>query len=224
MRRTIFLLTIIGGCVYQTAGQQPLSQGRIEPKRGIDLDTSVFPPTPKGYREAVDPTRTLKITPLQTTFNEGQISAVRHRAEADDRVKRALGARPGFLSASIADGEKSGTVPKEMIRLAYFNYQTNRAVNVFIAGDQVQSVQVKPKEYRPPESPEEVTAAEEIVRRDPRHRAVIDGLPVRGILTEAPAGRRYIYLLFKKRDQPATYDATVDMTAGKVVSARSINK
>jgi hypothetical protein len=129
--------------------------------------------------------------------------ALRQRAEADERLHGALGRHHAFLSASLRDiGDKSEAMPKHDVRLVYFNYVTNRAIHVWISGDEVKAVRVQPDGYQPPESDEEIATAEEIIRRDPRYREGGQGLPVRGILTPAPERQRYISLIFKRPHEP----------------------
>jgi hypothetical protein len=203
--------------------ETPESASRIEPKRYLDFDTSEFPPRPKGYTRVTDPNQELSITPFVIMISEQQIMALRQRAEADERLQEALGKQHAFLSFSLTDtGDKSAATPKRDVRLVYFNYLTNRAVHVWLSGDDVKAVQVQPDGYQPPESDEEIATAEEIVRSDPRYKEAVQGLPVRGILTPAPEGRRYIYLMFKRPQEPAAFNATVDLTAGKVVKAELI--
>lgn len=217
------ILLCAGFCWAQiTVPPRPDSASRIVAMR-FELDTSKFPPTPKGYSQVTDPKSTLTVTPSPNMLNEQQIRDLRQRAEADARLKQALGIRYAFLSASRADiGDKSAVTQKQDVRLVYFNYTTNRAVHVQLSTDTVKTVQVQPRGYQPPESGEEIKIAEEIVRRDSRYTEAVKGLPVRGILTPAPEGRRYIYLMFKKPQEPAAFAATVDLTEGKIVTAAPI--
>jgi hypothetical protein len=203
--------------------ETPESTSRIESKRYLDFDTSKFPPRPKAYTQVTDPNQALSITPFGIMINEQQIIALRQRAEIDERLQDALGKQHAFLSFSLTDtGDKSEAAPKHEIRLVYFNYVTNRAVHVWLSGDDLKAVQVQPEGYQPPESAEEIATAEKIVRRDTRYKEAVKGLLARGILTPAPEGRRYIYLMFKRPQEPAAFNATVDLRAGKVVKAEPI--
>jgi len=192
------------------------------------LDMSEFPPKPKGYIQVTDSSeimKVFKITPSATILTEQKIIALRQRAEADKRLKKALGIRYAFLGASRMDaGEKQEVTPKQNIRLAYINYTTNRAVHVLLSEDSIIGVQVQPKEYQPPESDEEIAIAADIVRSDARYKQVVQDLLVYGILTQSPKARRYILLMFEKPNEPATFSATVDLTASKVVAAGPIRR
>ena len=225
MKRTSWLLLALSGTAVwaqppaPTVQPAPHGEPRIETKHALELDTSTFPPRPRGYRDASDPKRSLQVKPLDA-LTAGRISALRQRAEADARVRAALGTRFAFLSAAFVDsGVKSTPPPKQDVQLVYFNYASNRAVVVRFSADQVKAVDVRPEGFQPPESDGEVAAAAEIVAKDPRYAAAVRDLPARGILTPAPSGHRYLYLIFKKPEQPAAFIATVDLTAGKVVQA-----
>lgn len=196
---------------------------RIEHKSFVEFDTSESPPVPKSYTRVIDPREVLKVTPFATMFSDQQIMDLRQRAEEDERLQKALGERYAFLSASLADiGEKSETTPKLDVRLQYFNYVSNRAVHVWFSGGEVGEVQVQPEGYQPPESDEEIATAEEVVRRNPSFKEAIEGIPVYGILTPAPKGHRYIYLMFRRWQKPAIFYAIVDLTASEIIEAGHI--
>lgn len=196
----------------------------IEPTpRPIEFDSSKQPPEPKGLTRVSDPRKVLKVAPFEGDFSDRQVSALRQRAEADARARALLGERYAFMFASLADvGDKNGAMPKYEIRLEYFNYATNRAVHIWGSESLVTRVQEQPDGYQPPESDEEIEAAAAIVRSEAQFAEATADLPVRGILTQGPKGRRYLYLMFKKPQEPAAFDATVDITTGTIVRAGPI--
>ena len=224
MKRALCLsVLLITGTVWAQPAPTPAGGAtRIEPQ-GVAGDTTRFPPQPKGYREATDPTKTLRVVAAADQLTTARVAALRQRAEADGRVQAALGARFAFLSAAFVDsGVKTQPPPRQDVELNYFNYATNRAVAVRFAGDVIKAVDVLPAGFQPPESDGEVLAAAEIVRKDPRYATTVGELPARGILTPAPEGHRYVYVLFKKPKEPAVFEAVVDLTDRKVVRATPI--
>ena len=223
MRRTLWVLVLLNaaeGFAQRPTPPRPEDDAGIAPRRQLELDTSVFPPRPKGYRQATAPGDTLTIVKSAVVLDAARVAALRRRAEEDDRVQAALGTRSRFLSAWLAEvGSKTDPAPPYEARLEYFNYPLNRAVHVRFSGDQVAAVKVQTRGYQPPESDDEVAAAADIVKGDPRFRTAVEGLPVRGIRTVAPEGRRYLYLMFKQPGKPAVFDATVDLTSNRIVEA-----
>lgn len=194
---------------------RPDNETDIVLKEFLEFEENQFPPKPKGYAKATDPKKGLQIAQFATMFGEKQVITLRQRAEADKQLRKALGKRYAYLSASLADTKDKSQ--KQEIRLEYFNYTTNRAVHVWLSDDEVRQVRVQ--QCQPPESDDEIRIAEAIIRRNSRYKDAVEGLPVRGILTPSPKGHRYIYLMFKNEGEPAVFDATVDLTAGEIVEA-----
>jgi hypothetical protein len=174
-----------------------------------------------------------KVTATQLEFKAAPdvltteaVASLREAALKDPRVKTALGARFFFLHAGPHDESKEAPVKAGAapVRLRFYSYSADRAVQVDMAEGKVLRVVPMRKGYQPPESPQEVQAAAEILRRDKRYTSALEGLFVRGILTPSPRRHRELYLLFFKGEGltrgPVLFDAVVDLSAGRVVSAR----
>ena len=193
-----------------------------------------FPPKIKGATAL--PTAKLQVVPdARATRVEARQSA-RATALANPRVRAALGDRFALLRSGWIDtdkgDDKTPTAPAERYQLTFYNYARNEVVTVLTArGREVIDVQSAPVKVQPAESREEVDAAVEIVRRDERYGRQVQGLRGRGIQTPAPpdarAGAadndRYLYVMFYREPRtPAVFEATVNMSAGKVVAARPL--
>ena len=121
-----------------------------------------------------------------------------------------------------AKGEPSPPVRPIAVRL--YSYTQNRGFDVITDGDRVARVVPLRAGVQPPTSPEEVAAAAEILRRDPRYEKDVADLFVRGIVTPGMRGQRHLHLFFFKAKGlargPIAFEAEMDVTSGKVVSAR----
>lgn len=146
------------------------------------------------------------------------------KSQRDTRVTKILGER----FAVIGGGETTPTkdsVRTDMLWIEFYSYSNNRALKVRMIGDEVVDIQQMPENYQPPESREEVKAAAEIVKQDPRYKDIASNLTVRGIQTPSENGNRYLYLLFYREGTKASvFWATVDMTTAQVVNGQSIQR
>ncbi len=183
-----------------------------------------FPPKLKG----VPTTSSVKldVTPGPRPSVREARQPMRAAAVADPRVKDAIGDRYSLLVSGWLDAPKgTDTSPAEdRYRMIFYNYAKNAVVTV-IASRQGQELEIssEPVRVQPAESREEVDAAIEIVRSDPRYGQLIETQTGRGIQTEGRENNRYLYLLFYREPRtPATFEATVDMSAGRVVEARPL--
>jgi hypothetical protein len=148
---------------------------------------------------------------------------LRDAALRDPKVKSALGDRFAMIGGGPVEPDKQRPVDlaKRPIALDFYSYSNNRALVVVMEGNKVVSINAQPRGYQPPESHEEVEAAAQILRKDPGHAKAITGLTVRGIQTPSEDGNRHLQLLFyKPNSRAAAFGATIDMTSGRVVSAR----
>lgn len=146
------------------------------------------------------------------------------KSQRDTRVKNFLGERFTVIGGGEATPAKDST-RTDMLWIEFYSYSNNRALKVRMKGDEVIDIQQMPENYQPPESREEVKAAAEIVKQDPRYKDIASGLTVRGIQTPSENGNRYLYLLFYKEGTKASvFWATVDMTTAQVVKAQSIQR
>jgi hypothetical protein len=185
-----------------------------------------FPPKLKGVpitsgaRPAVTPG-------TRPSMQESRLS-MRAAAVANPRVRAALGERFSLLGSGWIEADKDAPADAERYQLSFYNYARNEVVTVVTSrAREVLEVQSAPARVQPAESREEVDAAIEIVRRDERYGRLVKDLRGRGIQTPSPGADkdrdRYLYLLFYREPRtPAGVEATVNMSAGKVVAARPL--
>lgn len=182
-----------------------------------------FPPKVKGLD--VDPNFRLDIKPGTRPSVREARSKMRELALADARVHDSLGNRFALLGSGWleADKDQGADATSERYRLVFYSYQHNVAVNVVVERNKVVDVTPGKKGYQPAESHEEVEAAADLVKKDDRYRALVEGLVARGIETPSKDGNRHLYVTFHKQKRtPAVVEATVDMTLGRVVTARRL--
>ncbi|MFN0167941.1 MAG: hypothetical protein ACKV22_16065 [Bryobacteraceae bacterium] len=204
---------------FKTGGLPPVGE-RVE-FEGLET----FPPKVKGLD--VDPNFRLNIKPGTRPSVREARSKMREIAMADARVRASLGNRFALLGSGWLESSKDqgGDVTSERYRLVFYSYQNNVSVNVVVERNQVVDVVPGKKGYQPAESHEEVEAAADLVKRDDRYRALVEGLVARGIETPSEDGHRRLYVTFHKQKRtPAVVEATVDMTLGRVVIARRLRR
>jgi hypothetical protein len=150
--------------------------------------------------------------------------SMRTAAVSNPRVRAALGERYALLKSGWLDADKDAPADTERYQLTFYNYANNQVVTVVTSRQrEVLDVQSAPARVQPAESREEVDAAVEIVRRDERYGRLVKDLRGRGIQTPGEGKDRYLYLLFYREPRtPALVEATVNMSTGKVVAARSL--
>jgi hypothetical protein len=189
----------------------------------VEFENETFPPKVKGLD--VDPNFRLDIKPGTKPSMREARSQMRELALADARVRDSLGNRFALLGSGWLEADKDqGTdSTSERYRLVFYSYQRNVAVNVVVERNKVVDVTPGRKGYQPAASHEEVAAAADLVEKDERYRALVEGLVARGIETPSEDGNRRLYVTFHKQKRtPALVEATVDMTLGRVVTARSL--
>lgn len=202
---------------YEQSGLPPLGDRiEFENQRG-------FPPQPEGLRVIEDVRPDVRADPQPPITR--LMSTSREVALRDIRVRSALGERFALLGGGPVTPDKRGALTGEQISLDFYSYSRNQAFNVLLAGDAVLSITAEAAGYQPPETREEVAAAAAIVARDTRFTAAVRNLQVRGIQTPSGSRNRHLYLLFYKAGQSsAVFQATVDMTLARVVSAGAIQR
>ncbi len=200
-------------------GGLALSGDRVE----FDGDLSI-PPVLRG----VPATSTIKlqITPGSRPPVEETRQRMRALAVGHTRAKAALGNRFALLSSGWLEVDKSRepSAADDRYQMVFYNYTGNRIVTVVAsAAGEIVDVRAQRPEVQPPESAEEIEAAAGVVRADERYGPATRNLRVRGIQTEGRDDHRTLYLTFYEADRrQAVYEATVDMTAGRVLSARAL--
>lgn len=182
-----------------------------------------LPPKLKGL--AVDPAFRLDIKPgTHPSVREARVR-MRELALAEARVRDSLGSRFALLASGWLDPDKDqgADATSDRYRLVFYNYERNVAVNVVVEKAKVVDVAAGRKGYQPAESHEEVEAAADLVKKDDRYRAMVEGLLARGIERPSKDGNRHLYVTFHKQKRtPALVEAVVDMTSGRLVTARRL--
>jgi hypothetical protein len=181
----------------------------------------------KVANSAVQPPRErLQIVQGSRPSREESRRWMRRETLESPRVRQALGPRFALLDSGWMDDEKDdSTAPRDRYQLVFYNYARNEVVTVVTTGNREPvSLESSTPDVQPAESREEVDAAVEIVRRDPRYANQVANLHGRGILTPAPGRERHLYLLFYDgpRATPARFQATVNMSSGRIVEAKAL--
>lgn len=182
-----------------------------------------FPPKLKGV-PATSSVR-LEIVPGLRQSRVASLQSMRTMALADPRVRAALGERYALLRSGWLDDDKEAVaISADRYQLTYYSYARNEVVTVVTErGREVTEVRSQVAQAQPAESREEVDAAIDIVQRDERFGPMVKGLRGRGILTPSPGRDRSLYLMFYREPRtPALFEATVNMSTGKVVDARPL--
>jgi hypothetical protein len=188
----------------------------------LDFEHDSFPPVPKGL-----PLRTdvkVDAIPRPALSALGEVAKARTITLNDPWVISALGARYVVLSAGTLEADKEQAGPMS-IAVHLYSYSEDRAYRVVVQAGAVASVEAQPAGYQPPETPAEVAAAAEVVRKDARYGEIVRLLHPRGL--QSPNGRahRQIYVMFfNGTKRPALFAATVDMVASRVVQAGPLPK
>jgi hypothetical protein len=182
-----------------------------------------FPPKLRGL--SVDPKFRLDIKAGTRPAMREARSSMRELALATPRVRDAVGRRfsllgSGWLEAGKDNGKEAAN---DRYRLVFYNYERNAAVNVVVERGKVIDVAMGKKGYQPAESSEEVEAAADLVKKDDRYRSSVEGMTARGIEKPSADGNRHLYVTFhKEKRTPAVFEADVDMTSGRLVTARRL--
>jgi len=197
--------------------------------RVVFEDSGELPPRLRGRSPGSSVTpQALNITPSQRPAAADMRARMRGVALADPRLRDALRGRFVMLQGAWLEppkGERAAAPGEDRFGLLFYSYTRNRPVRAVLSGDRVLEVVPLRRGEQPPESREEVEAAAALVRSDPRRRRRVGELEARGIQTPAPgrSTNRQLYLTFHRPGQArAEYQATVDMTAGRVLDFRPV--
>ncbi len=186
-------------------------------------DPHAFPPRLKGL--AVDADAKVEFR-TQGDDIERRMATATSLALGDERVKPVIGPRHAALGGGTIDPPKGADRAEDGdIAVDFYNYDTNRAYRAFLLDGRVVSVKPWPAGYQPKETRAEVQAAARIVAKDSAHARAVAGLVARGLRAPSERGDRLLYLLFYKgKERPALYEATVNMSKGRVVSAKPLRR
>lgn len=185
-----------------------------------------FPPKLKGFatessfQPDIKPGRRASVAEARTKFRDIAVHI--------PRMKELLGERFALLSSGWLeiekDQEERSDAEADRYELVFYSYSNNQVVTaVATSTGELVDTSTRTVDVQPPESREEIDAAAAIVRAQKYHGKATKGLAVRGIQTEGKGDHRTLYLTFyKENSKRAVYEATVDMTAGKVIFARPV--
>jgi hypothetical protein len=163
-----------------------------------------------------------------------ELSELTQQAVANSSVRRLLGARYALIGGQIVDpGYKRSlgccAATPARVRLTFFSYSRNSAVDVEMKGPDVTSVTQR-KDYLPPEGEDEIKEAVDLARKDERIAAAVRDLDGHGILTQPGDGllwndpgygHRVFWVTFSRGlSGNPEYWAVVDMTDQKVLKAQ----
>lgn len=195
----------------------------IQGDRVIFEDQRSFPPKLKGQwaESGIKP----EITPGRRLNIQETRKTMRASAVENPKVIAVIGKRFSLLTSGWLDNEKDKEdSSSDRYQLVFYNYANNHVVTVITSDKgEIQDIHSRPVTVQPAESREEVEAAANILRANARYASATKDLLVRGIQTEGRGQNRYLHLWFYRENRtPAAFEAVVDISAGKVVSARSL--
>jgi hypothetical protein len=174
-------------------------------------------PLPKGYRE-------FTLIPVQTigqSLTSEADQKLQRQALADSGVQQALGKRFIHIVTGPVEDEK-GVVPtaaKAML-VRFYSYDTGNTVDVTVEPNG--SVRFNAQRgLQPPETAEEIRAAQDIVLRTSTAKDALRNLIVKGILSEPqaiglPEDQRVIYLIFNSPTNEIVHVAWVNLTTQQI--------
>jgi hypothetical protein len=162
-----------------------------------------------------------------------EVAMLRKAAESDRRVSAQLGTRWAFIDADrlppvgkVSFGCCMHTTG--VVRLVYYNYGQNVAVEVLMKETNVLSVS-RLVGYQPPEGRQDIQRGIELAKADPRLAGKVEQLQGHGLLMQPDRGffrndpgyaHRTIWITFSKdQDGDPKYWAVVDLTEEKVLEA-----
>ncbi|TKB91501.1 MAG: hypothetical protein E8D40_08325 [Nitrospira sp.] len=247
---TLFLLTIIGigyGCSLDAGSRGPF--GPEDPETLVQkTQLPEKPPSPHVFQfagddtaghhkpkmvGAVSETAVKRSTNALAVLTTNEVAALRKAAESDRRVMPLLGSRWAFIDADRIPPEGKVTFgccreTTGLVRLGYYSYSQNVAVEVRMKESDVLSV-VRLEGYQPPEGQQDVQRGIELAKADPRLAGKVEQLQGHGLLMQPDRGffrndpgyaRRTIWITFSNgQDGDPKYWAVVDLTEDKVLEA-----
>ncbi|NOU09832.1 MAG: hypothetical protein HOO98_07420 [Nitrospira sp.] len=247
---TLFLLTIIGigyGCSLDGGSRGPF--GPEDPETLVQkTKLPEKSPSPHvlqftgddtaGHHKpkmvgAVSETAVKRSTNALAVLTTNEVADLRKAAESDRRVMPLLGSRWAFIDADRIPPEGKVTFgccreTTGLVRLGYYSYSQNVAVEVRMKESDVLSV-VRLEGYQPPEGQQDVQRGIELAKADPRLAGKVEQLQGHGLLMQPDRGffrndpgyaRRTIWITFSNgQDGDPKYWAVVDLTEDKVLEA-----
>lgn len=189
-----------------------------------------WPPRPLGRTNVVDVPWTAHLAAL----TESRELELRKAATKDARVRTALGARFGYVTAAEVEPDKqrpSGATDALPVRLTFYSYTNNVAVEVVMRQGAVEEV-TRREGYQPPEGADEIKAAIVLAQHDSRLAALVKGMHATAIVTYPEQGKpgyghRVLHVSFSANgteEEVPRYYALVDLTEQKIVIAGRVGE
>lgn len=250
MQQAFFFWMVVGigsGCTVDAGSRGPF--GPEDPEtvvQKVKLPEEVPPlnslqftgEDPVGHHKpkmvgASEDTAAKRATNASVVLTADEVATFRKVAEDDRRVIMQLGSRWAFIDADRIPPEGKITFgccrqTTGLVRLVYYSYSQNVAVEVLVKEMGVLSV-ARREGYQPPEGQGDVQRGIELSRADPRLAGKVDHLQGHGLLMQPDQGffrndpgygHRTIWITFsKEQDGDPKYWAVVDLTEDKVLEA-----
>mgnify|MGYP001292904305 CR=1 FL=1 len=250
MRQAVFLCMVVGmgsGCTLDAGSRGPFGpEDRETAVEKIKLPEEVPPlnslqftgEDPAGHHKpkmvgASGETTVKRATNASVVLTADDVATFRKMAEEDRRVITQLGSRWAFIEADRVPPEGKVTFGccrqlTGLVRLVYYSYSQNVAVEVRVKATGVLSV-ARLDGYQPPEGQQDVQRGIELAKADPRLVGKVEQLQGHGLLMQPDQGffrndpgygHRTIWITFSHgQDGDPKYWAVVDLTEDKVLEA-----
>jgi hypothetical protein len=222
------LVAMIAGVLYASGCHEKQKEKALPdkvpetPALKFEGPLAGWPPHPQDRTNVVN----VPWKELPGILTATQIQNLRQAALQNAEVRTALGARYAYVTADPIEPGKEPDAGKVAggIRMTFYSYANNIAVEVFMKETAVEKV-VRREGYQPPEGPEEIRVATELAAREEHLRGKLKGLENTGLVTfpqegQPGYGHRVLHINFTKNgnDVPSYY-ALVDLTEQKVLRA-----
>ena len=190
-----------------------------------------WPPRPQRRTNVAD----VPWTPRLAALTESREAELRNAATQDARVRNALGARFGYVTAAEVEPDKqraSEAANALPVRLTFYSYTNNVAVEVRMRQSAVEEV-TRREGYQPPEGADEIKAAIVLAQQDSRLATLVKGMHATAIVTypeqgQPGYGHRVLHVSFSANgvaeEEAPRYYALVDLTEQKVVTAGPVGE
>ena len=172
-------------------------------------------------------------TNAPAVLTSSEVATLRNAAEGDSRLTKLLGSRWAFIDADRIPPEGKISFgccrhTTDLIRLVYYSYSQNVAVEVHMKEANVLSIS-RHEGYQPPEGRQDVQRGIELAKADSRLAGKVEQLQGHGLLMQPDRGffrddpgyaHRTIWITFSQgQDGDPKYWAVVDLTQDKVLEA-----
>jgi hypothetical protein len=238
IRLNIIILLLLNVALFGTVGchKRPAEHQALPekiptpPEVRFTTREEGWPPRPQGRANVADVPWTARLAAL----TESREAELRNAATQDTRVRSALGARFGYVTAAEVEpdkqhaGEAADALP---VRLTFYSYTNNVAVEVLMRQGAVEEV-TRRGGYQPPEGADEIKAAIVLAQQDSRLATLVKGMHATAIVTypergQPGYGHRVLHVSFSANaaeEEAPRYYALVDLTEQKIVTAGPVGE